>query len=73
MRSIVYPIAARPEVEVNVGGTWHCGQLRMWTRHTDGAWWAQVTWWRATSSPMATLRARWCPVYAAWLRIAPER
>ena len=36
MHSIVYPIADRPDVEVNVAGTWHYGQLRMSTRHDDG-------------------------------------
>ena len=52
MRPIVYPIAARPDVEVYVAGTWHYGQLRMWTRHHDGTWSAQVTWSRAPGENM---------------------
>ena len=48
MHSIVLPIADRPDVEVNVAGTCHYGQLRMWTRPADGTWSAQVTWRRAT-------------------------
>ena len=47
MRSIVYPIADRPDVEVNVAGTCHYGQLRMGTRHDDEPWSGQVTWRRA--------------------------
>ena len=52
MTPIVYRIAERPEVEVNVAGDWHYGQLRMWTRRPDGSWWAQVTWRRAPGENM---------------------
>ena len=47
MRTICFPVADRPDVEVRVGGIWHYGQLRMWKRHDDGTWSAQVTWRRA--------------------------
>lgn len=34
----------RPDVEVQVGGHWHPGELRMWTQHDDDTWTAQVQW-----------------------------
>jgi hypothetical protein len=37
MTQTVYPPADRPEVEVLVEGTWHYGELRMWTQHRDGS------------------------------------
>ncbi len=41
------PPADRPEVEVLVDGTWHYGELRMWTQHDDESWSANVVWSRA--------------------------
>ena len=35
-----------PEVLVQVGGDWHGGELREWTRDPEGNWWAQVIWRR---------------------------
>ena len=52
VRPIVYPIADRPDVEVRVDGVWRCGQLRMWSRHDNGTWWAQVQWSRAPGETM---------------------
>lgn len=45
-RHIVYDIAERPEIEVQVDGQWWFGTLRMWTHEDDGTWTAQVTWTR---------------------------
>ena len=47
MSQTVYSPADRPEVEVLVEGTWHYGELRMWTQHRDGSWSANVMWTRA--------------------------
>jgi hypothetical protein len=47
MQHTVYRPHERPEVEVLVNGAWHYGELRMWTRHDDRSWSAQVTWSRA--------------------------
>jgi len=52
MRPIVLPIAARPDVEVSVDCTWHCGQLGMWNQHDDGTWWARVQWAGAPGETM---------------------
>ncbi len=52
MQPIVYPIADRPDGEVTVDGAWHYGLLRMWNRHDDGTWWAQVQWSRAPGETM---------------------
>jgi hypothetical protein len=43
---VVYAPADRPLVEVEVDGTWHDGDLRMWTS-TENGWVGQVTWSRA--------------------------
>jgi hypothetical protein len=32
----------RPDVEVLIDGAWCQGELRMWARHDDGTWTAQV-------------------------------
>ncbi len=29
-----------------VDGSWHYGELRMWSRGADGSWLANVTWGR---------------------------
>lgn len=39
----VYAPADRPLCEVNIDGTWHPGEVRMWTQHDD-RWTAQVTY-----------------------------
>lgn len=39
----VYAPAERPLCEVDIDGTWHPGEVRMWTQHDDG-WTAQVTY-----------------------------
>ncbi len=44
MTNTVYSPADRPEVEVLVDGAWFYGELRMWTQHRDGSWWANVMW-----------------------------
>ena len=49
MRHTVYKPHERPEVEVLIDGTWHYGELRMWTQDNAGAWSAQVTWSRAVA------------------------
>jgi hypothetical protein len=46
MSHTVFLPADRPEVEVLVDGSWHYGELRMWSRGQDGAWLANVTWGR---------------------------
>lgn len=39
----VYAPADRPLCEVELDGTWHPGEVRMWTQHDHG-WEAQVTY-----------------------------
>lgn len=46
VRTIVYDIPGRPEVEVLVDDRWWFGALRMWTHEDDGTWTAQVTYSR---------------------------
>jgi len=40
----VYPPGDWPAVEVLVDGQWLDGELRVWTQHRDGTWWANVSW-----------------------------
>jgi hypothetical protein len=35
---VVYRAADRPDVEVLIDGTWHPGELRMWSPRADGNW-----------------------------------
>ena len=60
MRAIVYPIADRPDVEVSVDGRRY-GLLRMWNRHDDGTWWAQVQSSRAEGQDRPA-----CAAHAVW-------
>jgi hypothetical protein len=45
-RTRFYRPHERPVVEVLVEDVWYSGELRMWTRHKDGSWSANVTWGR---------------------------
>ena len=38
----VYEYVERPDVEVEVGGKWLPGEVRMRWQDGDGAWWANV-------------------------------
>jgi hypothetical protein len=58
VRYTVYKPHERPEVEVLVAGTWHYGELRIWTHNRDGSWSAQVTGSRAVGENLIdTFRA----------------
>ena len=43
----------RPEAEVLVDSVRVRGELRMWTRHTDGSWSANVTGSRGSREPVS--------------------
>lgn len=51
MRNVkTYPIDQRPDVEVEVDGAWHPGELRQWVQRDDGTWWADCSWSTAPGS-----------------------
>ena len=39
-----YSVAERPDVEVEVDGTWFYGELRQWLLDDAGDWHADVKW-----------------------------
>ncbi len=44
-QAVVYHPAERPDIEVQVDGAWHPGELRMWEPVAEG-WAGQVQWRR---------------------------
>ena len=48
-----YPRGEEPDVEVEVEGQWHPGDLQAWTKR-DGSWWAHVVY---STGPAQTYRS----------------